>query len=585
MGAKDCIDAQLGRSVAWALLALAACSPTESSDSGQPQVSAPAKVAGDLQFVEEGPSRGVNFEHVASRTSEKWMPEILGAGVAVADFNRDGAPDLFFVGGGDLSKSARPKAAKDRLFLNDGQGKFEDVSDAWGLLGRGYGMGVATGDYDNDGWVDLMLTSFDSGEQLLRNTGSSFVDVSAEAGMDDKLPWGASLGFFDYDLDGDLDVYVTRYVAYELEDALKCWANMRHTYCSPTMFDAVPDTLWLNQGDGSFRDASVESGVADHSCNGLALALGDLDWDGDVDAFVANDTTRNLLWMNDGEGHFVDRAPTSGTAYDETGRASAGMGADFSDVDGNGMQDIVCTNFQDETSNVFMQVAPNVFRDRAYAVGVGNSAQQRLSFGADFFDADNDGDEDLIAANGHIDDGIGGVSENISFAQQNSLYELEGGRFREVSETAGKAMELVEVSRACVSADLDGDLLLDLVITNNSGPARLLMNRSDVQGAQAVVLWLEGAQSNRSAIGARVEARIGELELRREVRGSSSYLSQCDPRVHLGLGAAPQIDELRVLWPHGEAQTFAGLKPGFYRIVQGSEPEAFKPGAKVLAPR
>jgi len=338
-----------------------------------------------------------------------------------------------------------------------------------------------------------------------------------------------------------------------------------------------------NDGDGSFTDISTESGIGAPRCKGLALALGDIDWDGDVDAFVANDITRNLLFLNDGSGRFEERGVSSGVAYDETGRASAGMGADFSDVDGNGLQDISCTNFQDETSNIYMQKPPGVFRDRAYAIGVGSSGQQRLSFGVDFLDLDNDGDEDLFIANGHIDDGIETVSESVTFAQQNTLYELTAnGRFEDVSNRCGPALEPAEVTRGAAGGDLDGDGRLDLVLTTNSGPARILMNHT--AGAGSVVLWLEGAASNRSAIGARVLARAGQRELRREVRGSSSYLSQCDQRVHFGLGDSSSLSAIRVLWPAGTVQEIDSLQAGFYHVVEGEEPQPFTPGAVVIAP-
>jgi enediyne biosynthesis protein E4 len=538
-----------------------------------------------IQFEDQAVELGVEFEHLATRTPDKHMPEIVSAGVAVADFNRDGAPDIYLVGGGDLANAKRPQSGRDRLFLNDGGGRFHDASDQWKTEGGGYGMGVAVGDYDNDGWPDVFLTSHGDGERLYRNTGSFFEDVSESAGLDKDVGWSSSAGFLDGDGDGDLDVYVVRYVKFDPRVALKCHLNGRHTYCSPGLFEPEADTYLRNNGDGTFTDASVESGIGGDSCNGLALTLGDVDWDGDVDAFVANDITRNFLWLNDGKGKFVDRGSTAGIAYDETGRASAGMGGDYSDVDGNGLPDITCTNYQDETTNIYMQIAPGVFRDRAYALGVGSSAQQRLSFGVDFFDADNDGDEDLFVANGHIDDGVEAVSDSIGFPQQNSLYELEDGRFTEISNSSGRGLGLIEVTRGAVSADLDGDRRLDLVLTNNSGPARLLMNKSDVGAADAVVLWLEGKASNRSAIGSRVEAKVGDRVWRREVRGSSSYLSSCDPRVHLGLGDSPMLDELRILWPAGTTQVFSGIGPGFYRIVEGEEPEPFTPGEKTLPPR
>jgi hypothetical protein len=573
--------------LAFLVLVTGACSPGVEEPVGgtNEPTETETPIASPLHFVDEAAARGIGFTHTATRTDQKFMPEILGAGVAVADFNRDGSPDLYFVGGGDLARGARrPVAARDRLFLNDGKGFFSDVSDAWGTSTVAYGMGVAVGDYDGDGWTDILLTTFGGGDRLLRNTGNAFEDVSASAGLDPRSAWGTSAGFFDYDNDGDLDVYITRYVSYEVRDALRCWHNKRHIYCSPALFDALSDTLLQNEGDGSFTDVSAEAGIASHACKGLALALGDIDQDGDVDAFLANDITRNLFFLNDGAGRFEERGQACGVAYDETGRASAGMGADFSDVDGNGLLDISCTNFQDETSNIYMQRPAGVFRDRAYAVGVGASGQRRLSFGVDFCDLDNDGDEDLYVANGHIDDGIESVSERIGFAQQDSLYVLgEDSHFVDVSDASGPGLQLVDVTRGLVSADLDGDQKLDLVLTVNDGPARLLRNESE--GPGAVVLWLEGVASNRSAIGARVLAKTGERELHREVRGSSSYLSQCDQRVHLGLGSAATLSAVRILWPSGAVQELGELRAGFYHVIEGESPTPFTPGERVISPR
>lgn len=549
---------------------------------GAQDVHKSAVIEGPIQFHDEALERGIEFVHVANRTPERWIPEVMGAGVAVADFNRDGAPDIYLVGGGSIGQAKRPAAARDRLYLNDGRGRFEDVSQAWKVEGVDYGMGVACGDYDNDGWTDLLLTGFGGGERLLRNTGDGFEDVTSGAGLDHGDTWGMSAGFFDADGDGDLDIYVVRYVEFDLDTATRCWNRARPIICSPRMFDPVADTLWINNGDGTFRDGSIASGIGADSGKGLALALGDLDWDGDVDIYVANDTTRNKLYRNDGKAVFKDVAAISGVAYSETGAAEAGMGADFSDVDGNGTQDIVCSNFQNETTNVYLQGARGAYRDKSFAMGVGATARQRLSFGLDFFDVDNDGDEDLFVANGHVEDNIALVSASATFAQQDSLYLLDGDRrFEDISDVAGVDLRRKDVSRAVATADFDGDGLLDLAVTTNGGPLRLLMNRSELGSSGSIILWLEGTQSNRSAIGARIETAT----LRREVRGASSYLAQCDSRIHIGLGGETSIPRMRVLWPSGVVQEIEDLEAGTYHLVEGQAPSSFVPGDAVIAPK
>lgn len=540
------------------------------------------RVDSPLRFEDAAADFGLDVRHVASRSRDKWLPEVMGSGVAIADFDRDGAPDLYVVGGGERDSSARPAGARDHLFLNDGRGRFREVSDAWGLGGVGFGMGIAAGDYDGDGFVDVYLTSHGGGDRLLRNTGDGFEDVTERARIPQDGLWTTSAGFFDLENDGDLDLYVVRYVRYDRDTILPCFHNGRRIYCSPDLFDALPDKVLRNEGDGTFTDVSAECGVGATRGKGLALVIGDVDRDGDADVYVANDITPNLLFLNRGDGRFDECAGTTGAAYDETGRAAAGMGADLSDVAGDGRWAIACTNFQGETANLFEQVRPLVFRDRVAARGLGNSAQ-RLSFGIDFFDADGDGDEDLLVANGHIDDGIEGVSAEVGFAQPDSLYlRREDGSFEDVSERAGSALAFVDVSRGLATGDLDGDRRLDFVVTTNGGPLRIGRNAN--RGGDAVVLWLEGVRANPSAIGAYVEARAGSRVVRREVRGASSYLSVCDFRVHLGLGDAGAFDEVLVRWPGGGEQRFTKLGPGFYHLVEGAQPRPFTPGEHRIEP-
>jgi hypothetical protein len=531
-----------------------------------------------LDFVDAATEMGLDFQHEPSRSGEKYMPEVLGGGVVLADFDRNGAPDLVFVDSGALEHDG-PRPGSNRLFLNDGQGHFRDVTDAWQLPSPGYGMGAAAGDFDDDGWTDLYLTTFGSADVLLRNTGESFVDVTAQAGLEGDGRWSTSAGFLDHDLDGDLDLYVVSYVDYALESALRCYDHEVHVYCTPLIYAGVADRLLRNEGDGTFIDISRETGLQERAGKGLALAIGDIDEDGDPDVYIANDSTRNVLLINDGAGQFEDQALLRGVAYSGLGREEAGMGVDFADLDGDGTIDIVCTNFQGETTSIYCQNPDGSFSELSDALGVGGASRHRLSFGVDAFDADNDGDEDLLIANGHIDDLVATHRPGVDFEQRDTLYEnVEPGRLVDVTEEAGSAFVDPLVGRGLVTGDLDGDGDLDFVIANNGGPARVGRNESRESG-HWVTLWLEGRVANRSALGTRIVARVGSRTLKQQVLGASSYLSSTGARVHFGLGEAMRVDELIIDWPGSEPQVLRELAADqHYHVVEGEQPVVFRPG-------
>jgi len=535
-----------------------------------------------IRFADATTASGINFQHVPTRTADKLMPETMSAGVAVADFNRDGAPDIVLVNSGAIGAGARPAEARNRFYLNDGKGKFADKTDEWNLPSVGYGMGAAVGDFDNDGWTDLFLTNYEGDNRLIRNEGGEkFADVTEQSGMKSDGKWATSAGFGDFDGDGDLDLFVVRYVNYD-KNSPKTFRNRLLVYSTPIGFDAIPDQLWRNDGSGKFTEVSQTSGLADRTGKGLALAIGDIDLDGDADAYVANDTSPSSLWLNDGKGNFKDVAPLAGVAYSEVGKEQGSMGADFSDADNNNLLDITVTNFQDETTSIYSQTQPMLFLDTADAVGIGATSRARLKFGVDFFDADNDGDEDLLVANGHIEDNIEQNSDTVTFAQQNSLYENTGaGKFTDISNSAGAALLDKQVSRGLATADFDGDGDLDFVISNNGGKAQIGFNETAPKGNFAV-LWLEGAK-NKSAIGTRIVARIGDKKIQRQVMGAQSYLSVSDLRAHFGLGAAQAIDELTIYWAGGSQQTINNLDAGkCYFVRENQEPITFTPGEKQI---
>jgi enediyne biosynthesis protein E4 len=545
---------------------------------------APAADSGSISFEDVTAASGVNFTHIAGRTDQKHMPEIMGSGVAIADFNRDGAPDIYLVNSGRMGVLERPEEARDKLFLNDGKGNFRDASAEWNVGGTGYGQGIAVGDFDNDGWPDVFLTSFEGNNRLLRNTGNSFAEVTPVSGLAGDGQWATSAAFLDYDNDGLLDLYIVRYIIYDPANPRPSYRNRMLIYSTPINYEPVADQLWKNIGGGKFRNVTDEAGIGAARHNGLALGVGDIDLDGDIDIYLANDSDANNLWINDG-GTFRDIAQLAGAAYSELGIEEGSMGVDFSDVTGNGRLDIAVTNFQTESTSLYTQIEPLLFKEVSDAIGIGETARQRLKFGIDLFDVDNDGDEDMLVANGHIEDNVELNSDTVTFAQPNTLYEAIGeGRFRDITERAGSALKDVQVSRGLATGDLNGDGLLDFVITNNGGTAQVAFNRSQPTG-NFVILWLEGAPANRSAIGARVTARIGDRTIERQVMGAQSYLSISDLRLHFGLGDAEAIDELTIHWPGGDRQSLTSVGHGkFYHIRQGAAPVEFIPGERQILP-
>ena len=562
-----------------AALVMAGC-----ADSEQTEQALSTDSSDGVSFSDGTQASGVQFQHHAGRTELKLLPEIMGSGVAIADFNRDGAPDLILVNGGDLNASERAGIAVNKLYINDGKGNFRDASSEWALPSRGYGMGVAVGDYDNDGYVDLFLTHFDGDDRLLRNSGDQFVDVTVDAGLQSDGQWSTSAGFFDYDRDGHLDLYQVRYLKFSIADAPKSFRNQLLIYPTPLLFEGVADRVWKGTGAGNFNDVSEQLGLHLAPSKGLALAIGDLDADGVDEIYVANDTAANQLWIAQSTAPWQDIGAVSGAAYDDQGREEGSMGADYADIDGDGLLDITVSNFQLEATSIYRQEQPLLFRESADVLGIGQSSRARLSFGIDFFDVNNDGWEDLLVANGHIEDNVHLNSESVSFAQQNSLYlNLGDGHFRDISAQAGEALAQLAVSRGLATGDLNGDGALDFVVSNNDGPAQVAFNQS--QAGQFLMLWLEGSRSNRSAIGARVEARVGSRVLQRQIMGVQSYLSVSDFRLHFGLGDAAQVDQLTVHWPSGEVQQFEDLAGGsFYHLVEGGQPQTYVPGQRVIAP-
>jgi hypothetical protein len=488
------------------------------------------------------------------------MPETMGSGLAVFDADGDGRLDLYFVQGAPLEGSGVPGPAEpNRLFLQRADGGFRDATAESGLGDIGCGMGVAWGDIDADGAPDLYVTNFGP-DALYLNRGGRFVRAP-EGSVPGPSQWSTSAGFFDADSDGDLDLYVAAYVDFGLDNHLYCGdpGRGRRAYCHPDVYRALPDRLYRNDGRGRFEDVSEAAGVPhDRNGKGLGLGFGDLDGDGLGDVYVANDSTMNYLLLARGAGRFAESALLAGVGYDASGDAEAGMGVEIGDVDGDGRLDVFVTNLDHETNTLYRNLGEGLFRDDTERAGLAAPSRPMVGFGTVLLDFDADGDLDLFVANGHIIDNIEELRPGAGrYRQPAQLFEnLGDGRFSERPEALELTRELV--GRGAATGDLDGDGHPDLVLTQNGGPAHLLLNRHPGRG-NPLVLRLAGPTGNPHAWGARVELRAaGRIQVR-EARSASSYLSQSAPDLYFGLGTAVAADSVEVRWPDGRRDRYGPL--------------------------
>jgi hypothetical protein len=515
---------------------------------------AAASFAADVRFVEATEAAGIDFVHNTGAFGEKWLPETMGAGVVVVDYNDDERLDLLFVNGTRFE--GKPgRATTQKLYRNDGGLRFSDVTAEAGLALEAYCMGAAAGDVDNDRDTDLYLSCVGT-DHLLINDGGRFADRSREAGLSREYEFGASVALLDADRDGWLDVFATRYVAWTPETDLFCTLDgKRKAYCTPESYQGASPRFYRNRGDGTFEDLTAEAGIREPDAKALGVAVLDLDGDDWLDLAVANDTQPNLLYHNRGDGTFEESGVISGMAFSETGVARGGMGIDAADYDGSGRQSLVIGNFANEMVALYKNEGNLLFVDVAPSAQIGRPTLLSLSFGAFFFDYDLDGHLDLLVANGHLDPEIEAVQPNVRFEQPSQLFRNDGtGRFAETTATHGGDLAAPRVARGAAHGDLDGDGDLDVVLTTNGGPAVLLENQGDAHGHWLQV-DLRGTKSNRDGLGATVELTAGGRTRSRLVRTGSSYLSQSQVSPVFGLGSATTIDKLVVRWPSGTVQT------------------------------
>ena len=506
-----------------------------------------------VRFSDVTASAKIDFRHENGASPEKHLPETMSGGVVLFDFDNDRWLDIFFVNGGSFIDQKKAAAAPHKLFRNNKDGTFADVSATAGIRVSGFGMGACAADYDNDGWTDLYITGVDFG-RLYKNSGrGSFSDKTSEAGVDSTL-WNASCAFGDIDNDGDVDLYVTRYLNYTPERNKYCPLRTARAYCHPNEYNGVPDVLFRNNGNGTFTDISREAGVLQRpNGNGLGVVFGDYDNDGWIDIYVANDSTPNFLFHNKGSGVFEEVGFRAGVAVGHDGKSQAGMGTDMGDFDGDGLLDIFVTNLILETHTLYRNGGKGLFADVTFTSGVGQATLPFVGFGTAFVDYDNDTDLDLVIANGHVIDNVQFGRDDTTYEQLNLLLQNSAGKFRNVGPASGPGFAIKKSSRALAVGDLDNDGDMDFVVANVGQSPHVLRN-DDGNRSNSLLIRTIGTRSNRDGIGTRLKLSLDSKSLLREVKAGSGYLGQNDLRVHFGLANATSAKRLEILWPGGGSE-------------------------------
>jgi hypothetical protein len=518
----------------------------------------PEQSAATTHFVELGVEAGLIKSHTGGGPEKGYIVEAKGGGSALVDFDNDGNLDIYWVNGATFADLQT--GAGNVLYRNAGDATFTDVTATAGVAGRGWGMGAVSADYDNDGRADLYITCLQDNILYHNNGDGTFDDVSIKAGV--TAPnWSAGAAFGDYDHDGDLDLYVAHYVTFDSSEVGPLSAQWKgvDVFSGPLGLVPAADVFYRNNGDATFDDATQATGLTAVAPGyGLGVLFTDFDDDGDADLYVANDSTPNFLFRNNGDGSFDDVALQAGVAFGEMGNAQAGMGVTRGDYDGDGHIDLLVTNFEDDYNTLYRDNGDGTFADVTFAVGLGRSTLAYVGFGTGFFDADNDGDLDLLVANGHVYPQIDAAGSGSTYAQPNFLFENRDSKFTLLLPQQGDSLGTSQVSRGAGIGDFDGDGDLDLFITNLNARPVLLRNEFGNRHNWLNV-QLAGTGANRDAIGARIYLFAAGHRQVREVLAGSSFLGSADRRQHFGLGTATQVDSLQVHWPGGQSQTFRNL--------------------------
>jgi hypothetical protein len=522
-------------------------------------------------FEEISPSAsGIHWTHTAGRSAQKYLPESTGAGCAFLDYDNDGWMDIYLVNSGKCDFYTPPQPLSNALYRNNRDGTFTDVTKKTGVGGGGYGQGVAVGDYDGDGFPDIYVTQYGRSILYHNNGDGTFTDVTEKAGVG-VSGWASSAVWFDYDNDGRLDLFVCRFVELESGGCGIAFDGKRH-YCIPRIFQPAPSWLFHNNGDGTFTDVSKLSGIADHLGKAWGVVAVDVNNDGRMDLFVANDTVANFLFLNQGNGRFEEAGLRADVAYSEDGRARSGMGVDAADFNEDGWADLFVANIDSEIFSFYQNNHDGTFDDVAMRLGIGMDTRWMSGWGLKFFDYDNDGNLDLLLANGFPDDLVEEFSNQVKYREPLLLFRNTGDGFKNVSEQSGPVFTRSFAARGLAIGDFNNDGGVDVLVAVNDGAPLLLRNNVGKENHWLGVK-LVGKKSNPDAVGARVTYQAGDLKRGRMKVGGGSFLSAHDPRLVLGIGQRPKLDWLEVKWPQpgGQVERFMSLPIDRYiTIVEGT---------------
>jgi enediyne biosynthesis protein E4 len=516
-----------------------------------------------IRFVDVAAQAGLQLLNVSGGPTKDYIVDANGNGAAFFDYDNDDDLDVLLVNGSTREQFAKGGDLMVALYQNDGRGRFTDVTATSGFTRRGWGAGTCIADYDNDGFRDVYVTAYGP-DALWRNTGTgAFADVTRRAGVEEAR-WSTGCAFGDYDRDGDVDLYVANYVRFDERtipgrgSTSNCRFMATDVFCGPTRLPGEADVLYRNNGDGTFTDVTASAGIIDPGSYGFGVVFADLNDDGWPDIYVANDSVPNFLFRNRGNGTFVEDGLLAGVALSGDGRAQAGMGVDVGDHNGDGLPDLIVTNFSHDHNTLYANGPAGTFSDASYATGIAATAGPYLGWGVGFVDVDNDGRQDVFIANGHVYPDVDRHGLGTNYLQRKQLFHNVGGRFRHVTAEVGGGLLLEKSSRGTAFGDYDNDGDRDVLVVNMNDRPTLLRNDT-ASGNHWITVRLVGSKSNRDGIGARVTAQAGGRRQRSEVRGDGSYLSHSDIRAHVGLGTATRVDRLEIRWPSGVVETASGL--------------------------